>query len=407
MRNGYDVVVVGGGHGGAQVATSLRAAGYAGSIAILEATDRQPYERPPLTKGYLVGERTFDDLLLRAPSYWAEQDVDVVCSAPVTAIDPDARTLVVGGRHEIVYGALVWAAGGHARELPVMAGRAGVHTVRTVADSDALRAAAAGGGHAVIVGGGYVGLEAAAAFRRSGLDVTVVEAQERLLARVTSAPVSAYFQRLHRTHGVELLLGTGVTALLGTQRVDGVETTDGRVLPADIVLVAVGLVPEVAVLEKAGARCGNGVDVDDAGRTSLPYVFALGDCANRVNPFAGGARVRLESVPNAVENAKAVAAAIAGTAPPVESVPWFWSHQYDARLQAAGLSLGHDRTVVRGDAASDSFTVGYFREDRLVAVDCIDNARDFAQAKFLLGKDVPLDAARFASADVPLKSLLA
>ncbi|MGI4878458.1 MAG: NAD(P)/FAD-dependent oxidoreductase, partial [Janthinobacterium lividum] len=312
------------------------------------------------------------------------------------------------------YGDLIWAAGGHARALPVPgAALGGVHSIRSRADVDRLTADLAGTDHVAIVGGGYIGLEAAAVLVKAGKHVTILEAQDRVLARVAGVAVSRFYEAEHRAHGVDVRLGVGIEALVGDHaaandsgHVGGVRTSDGTV-PAGVVIVGIGIVPAVAPLAQAGATTHNGVEVDDLCRTSLPHVFAIGDCAHHANTFADGAGIRLESVQNAVDQAKTVAGVILGTPTPYHAVPWFWSNQYDLKLQTVGLSAGHDATVVRGDPASRSWSLVYLRRGRVIALDCINAARDFVQGRALVETGLAADPALLADTSRALKLLLA
>ncbi len=409
----HDVLIVGGGQAGAQAAISLRQGGFAGSVTIVGEEVDPPYERPPLSKDYLAGEKAAERLALRPPAFWAERHVTLLLGEHVTAVDPASKCVTTAAGSTLGYKTLIWAAGGHPRRLPVPGGDLPqVHVIRTRADVDRLTADLAATSDVVIVGGGYIGLEAAAVLRKAGKTVTILEAQDRVLARVAGAAVSRFYEAEHRAHGVDVRLGVGIEAIEGEARVTGVRTTGGTV-PAQLVIVGIGLVPAVAALAAAGAVTHNGVEVDDLCRTSLPDVFAIGDCAHHANPFAdGGASgggIRLESVQNAIDQAKVVAGVILGNPVPYHAVPWFWSNQYDLKLQTAGLSGGHDATIVRGDPASRSWSLIYLRDRRVIALDCINAARDFVQGKALVEAclaGLAPDPALLADNTVPLKSLL-
>lgn len=406
----FDVVIVGGGHGGSAMAAQLRQKGFAGSIAIISAEPELPYERPPLSKDYLAGEKSFDRMLLRPPAFWAERNVEVLTATRVTAVDAAAHRLTTS-KGDIGYGTLVWAAGGDPRRLTCPGHElAGIHAIRTRADVDALKADLAPGARVLVVGGGYIGLESAAVLAKLGHPVTVLEAMERVLARVAGAELSAFYQAEHRAYGVIIETGAQVMAITGENgRANGVTLAGGRHVPADVIIVGIGIVPSVRPLLEAGATGGaagspGGVRVDDHCRTSLPDVFAIGDCALHANAFAGGAEIRLESVQNAADMAATVARALTGDPAPYHAVPWFWSNQYDLRLQTIGLSLGHDATVLRGDPATRSFSLVYLKQGKVIALDCVNAARDYVQGKLLVeqGIIVPLDA--LADAGVPLKT---
>jgi 3-phenylpropionate/trans-cinnamate dioxygenase ferredoxin reductase subunit len=404
-----DVLIVGAGHGGAQTAIALRQQKFAGSIAVLGDEPELPYERPPLSKDYLSGTKSFERLLIRPAAFWSERDVAMVLGRRVVAVDPSAHRVHLDDGTTRRYGRLVWSAGGRARRLSCPgADAAGVHTVRTRADVDRLVGELPAARHIVVVGAGFIGLEAAAVLASQDRPVTVLEAQPRVLARVAGEALSRFYEAEHRAHGVTLRLGVEVESL-DTEggRVAAVRLRGGERVPADLAIVGIGIVPEVEPLRSAGAEGGNGVWVDEYCRTSLPDVFAIGDCAMHANAFANGMPIRLESVQNASDMAATVARAITGHPEPYRAVPWFWSNQYDLKLQTVGLSIGHDEAVVRGDVAARSFSVVYLRHGRVVALDCVNAVKDYVQGRELVqsGARPHLDALRDAS--VPLKALAA
>ncbi|WP_315763037.1 NAD(P)/FAD-dependent oxidoreductase [Sphingomonas sp. Y38-1Y] len=403
----YDVLIVGAGHGGAQAAIALRQRGYAGSIAIVGEEPELPYERPPLSKDYLAGGKPFERLLIRPASFWADRDVAMLTGRRIVAIDAEARTATDEGGTAIGYGTLIWAAGGAPRRL-ACAGHdlAGVHAIRTRADVDALGGELAGARRVVVVGGGYIGLEAAAVLAKRGLAVTVIEAQDRVLARVAGEPLSRFYEAEHRAHGVTLRLSAAVDCLIGEGRVDGVQLAGGEEVPADLVIVGIGIVPAVEPLLAAGAEGGNGVRVDEACRTTLPDVFAIGDCAAHANRYADGAVIRLESVQNANDMANVVARQLVGEPGDYDAVPWFWSNQYDLKLQTVGLSAGHDAAIVRGDVAARSFSVVYLRGGRVIALDCVNRVKDYVQGRKLVEAGAVIAPDRLTDASVPLKELI-
>lgn len=395
-----DVLIVGAGQAGAQAAITLRQEGFAGSIRMLGEEPDLPYERPPLSKAYLAGEVTADRLLLRPPAFWAERDIQILTGTRVTRVEGKTAFSEDGGRHG--FGRLIWAAGGHARRLGCPGAElGGVHVIRTRQDDDRLRADLHSARRVVVVGGGYVGLEAAAVLVKQGKAVTVVEAQPRLLARVAGPAVSDFFLERHRAAGVDVWLGCGVAALEGDGRVAAVRLSDGRTLPADVVIVGIGLEPSVAPLGLEQ------VEVDAHCRTALPDIYAIGDCAAHLNRFAGNARIRLESVQNAVDMAKAAAQHIVqgDAARPYAACPWFWSNQYDVKLQTVGLSHGADASVVRGDPASGSWSLVYLRAGVVVALDCINIPRDYVQGKALVERGARISPATLADSTIPLKEM--
>lgn len=403
-----DVVIVGAGHGGAQLALTLRQQGYAGSIAMIGRESEPPYDRPPLSKEYLAREKTFDRLYIRPPQFWGEKDVRLVLGTEVTAVDPAVKTVTFLDGGSMGYGTLVWATGGDPRRLSCEGAHlAGVHAVRTRADVDALMAQLdAGARNVAVIGGGYIGLEAAAVLTKLGCKVTLLEALPRVLARVAGEEISAFFEAEHRAHGVDLRTAAAVESILGDgTNVTGVKLADGEVIPAEIVIVGIGIIPAVGPLIEAGAAGGNGVDVDEFCRTSLPDVYGIGDCAAHANAFADGAVIRLESVQNANDMAKVVAQAICGNPQPYHAIPWFWSNQYDIKLQTAGLSIGYDATVLRGDPATRSFSVVYLKDGRVIALDCVNMVKDYVQGRKLVEGRVKPDLERLADAGVPLKEL--
>jgi 3-phenylpropionate/trans-cinnamate dioxygenase ferredoxin reductase subunit len=403
----YDVLIVGGGHGGAQAAIALRTQGFAGSIAILGREDEPPYERPPLSKEYLAQEKPFERLYLRPREYWADKAVDLLLGREVTVVDPAARQVTCANGALLGYGELVWATGGDPRRLTCPGAElAGVHYVRTRADVDALMAELPRVSRAVVIGGGYIGLEAAAVLTKLGKAVTLIEALPRVLARVAGEDLSHFYEAEHRAHGVDLRTGCGVEALLGEGRVAGVRLADGSEVAGDVVIVGIGIIPCVEPLLAAGAEGGNGVLVDGQCRTSLPHVFAIGDCAAHANQFAEGAVIRLESVQNANDQATVVAKVITGQDASYGATPWFWSNQYDLRLQTVGLSTGHDATVLRGDPATRSFSVVYLKQGQVIALDCVNCAKDYAQGRKLVEQRVVADPAALADPAIPLKELV-
>lgn len=404
----YDVLIVGAGHGGAQAAVALRQNNFEGSIALLGDEADPPYERPPLSKEYFSGEKSFERILIRPTSFWEERGVTLLLGRRVVSVDPAAHQVVLADGSRIAYGQMIWATGGAPRQIPVPgAALEGVHGVRTRADADAMLADLDSVEHVVVIGGGYIGLEAAAVLSKFGKKVTVLEALDRVLARVAGEPLSRFYEAEHRAHGVDVRLGVSVAALEGEGRVTGVRLGDGSVLPAQMVIVGIGIVPAVAPLVEAGAEGSNGVDVDEYCRTSLPDIYAIGDCAAHVNAFCGGQRIRLESVQNANDQATTAAKAIIGQPTPYHALPWFWSNQYDLRLQTAGLSTGHDQIVQRGDPASRSFSIVYLKDGQVIALDCVNAVKDYVQGRALVTAGARIDPARLADASVPLKELAA
>jgi 3-phenylpropionate/trans-cinnamate dioxygenase ferredoxin reductase subunit len=400
----FDVLIVGAGHGGAQAAIALRQHGFTGRIAIVGDELELPYERPPLSKDYLGGEKVFERLLIRPPAFWAEREVKMILGRRVAAVDPAAHRVGLSNGGALSYGALIWAAGGTPRKLTCSGGDlAGVHSVRSRRDVDRMRAELADVRRIVVIGGGYIGLEAAAVLTRLGREVILLEALDRILARVAGPPISHFYEAEHRAHDVDLRTGVQVDCILGEGGwVSGVRLHDGETIAAELAIIGIGITAAVQPLIDAGAEGGNGVHVDAHCRTSLPDVYAIGDCAAHENRFAGGTRVRLESVQNANDQATTAALAIAGAPKPYDSVPWFWSNQYDLKLQTVGLSGGHDDLVVRGDPATRSFSVVYLRQERVIALDCVNAVRDYVQGRKLVAEGAVPDLTILADASIPL-----
>ena len=404
-----DVVIVGAGHGGAQAAIALRQLGFAGSIAVVGNEPEFPYERPPLSKEYFAGDKTFDRILIRPAAFWAERNVVMLLSTEVTAVDAKAKRLSFANGGTLDYGTLIWATGGAPRKLTCSGhDLRGVHAVRTRADvlkmTDELPAV----GQVVVIGGGYIGLEAAAVLTKFSKKVVLLEALDRVLARVAGPELSRFYEAEHRAHGVDLRTGVQVECIEEKDgRVSGVRLAGGEVVPADMAIVGIGIIPAVAPLIAAGAQGGNGVVVDEYCRTSLPDIYAIGDCAAHANGFADGATIRLESVQNANDQASTAAKAITGNLEPYKATPWFWSNQYDLKLQTVGLSIGFDQTVVRGDTATRSFSVAYLKNGRVIALDCVNAVRDYVQGRKLVETRAKIDPDLLADATRPLKELIA
>lgn len=405
-----DVVIVGAGHGGAQVALALRTNGFEGSILMIGRENEPPYERPPLSKEYLARDKEFDRLYIRPPQFWVDKNVTLQLGTEVTAVDAAAHQVTLGDGSTVTYGKLIWAAGGDPRKLTCAGAElVGVHAVRTREDVDRLMGELdAGAKNVVVIGGGYIGLEAAAVLTKLGCSVTLLEALPRILARVAGPDISAFYEADHRAHGVDLRTNVSVDSLIGDGgKVTGVKLADGSVIPAEIVIVGIGIIPSVAPLLAAGAEGANGVNVDDHCRTSLPDVYAIGDCAAFACAYAEGAVMRVESVQNANDMGTSVAKAICGDPQPYHAFPWFWSNQYDLKLQTAGLSVGYDQTVLRGDPATRSFSVLYLKDGRLIALDCVNVIKDYVQGRKLVEAGAVIDPAKLADTSVPLKELMA
>ncbi|WP_113911120.1 NAD(P)/FAD-dependent oxidoreductase [Roseovarius dicentrarchi] len=399
-----DIVVIGAGQAGASLVARLRSGGFDGAITLIGEEAVPPYQRPPLSKGYLLGEMALERLYLRPARYYEEAQIDLRLNARVDRIDPAARHVHVGDE-VLPYDTLVLTTGSVPRRLPAAIGGAldGVHVVRGLEDVDAMGPRFGPGAKVLIVGGGYIGLEAAAVAAKKGLDVTLVEMADRILQRVAAPETSDFFRKLHRAHGVDIREGVGLDRLLGEGRVTGARLSDGSEIDADFVIVGVGIAPGTALAEAAGLTIDNGIAVDAQGRSSDPAIWAAGDCASF--PYREG-RLRLESVPNAIDMAECVADNIMGAGKPYVPQPWFWSDQYDVKLQIAGLNIGYDRVITRPGSSDGSASFWYYAGDRLLAVDAMNEPRAYMVGKRLIdaGKSPPASAVADPGTD--LKSLL-
>jgi 3-phenylpropionate/trans-cinnamate dioxygenase ferredoxin reductase component len=400
------IVVVGAGHAGGSAVAMLRQFGWQAAITLIGEEPLPPYQRPPLSKAWLKGEADGDSLLLRPAQFYADQDIGLRLSTRVAAIDPAARLVLLDDGETLAYDHLILALGSRARRIPLPGlDFAGVLELRTAADADRVKAVLAPGQHLAIIGGGYIGLEVAASTRALGAAVTVLEREDRVLARVASPALSDFFYMTHRAHGVAFELGCRIEALEGDGAVTGVRLSDGRVIACDAVLVGVGAVANDELARTAGLACDSGIVVDLAARTSDPAIFAIGDCTRRPLPLYER-YWRLESVPNALEQAKQAASAICGRPPPAPEVPWFWSDQYDLRLQIAGMPFDATQIVLRGDPASGGFAVFHLADDnRLLAVEAVNAPPEFLGGKAMIGRRQRLDPARIRDLSVTVKQL--
>ncbi|MCL5777906.1 FAD-dependent oxidoreductase [Limibaculum sp. FT325] len=401
---GRRVVVIGAGQAGHSLAAKLRDLGHSGPITLIGDEAEIPYQRPPLSKKYLLGEMTVERLHLKPRRFYAERNITLVTGERVEAIDRASREVVTAGRR-LGYDVVALTTGAVPRRLPAAIGGdlAGVYTVRTLADVDAMRPEFAEGRRVLIVGGGYIGLEAAAVAAQKGLAVTLIEAAPRILGRVAAPETAEFFRRLHRSNGVDMREGTGLERLEGEDgRVARAVLAGGESLAVDFVVVGVGVDPATALAERTGLRIENGIAADQMCRTSDPAIFAAGDCASF--PWRGG-RVRLESVQNAIDMAEHAANAIHGATAPYRPVPWFWSDQYAARLQIAGLNLGYTRTVRRPGTRAGAESVWYFEGDRFLAVDAMNDPKAYMQGKRWLEMGHSPSPAAIADSALDLKTL--
>ena len=400
------IVVIGAGQAGATLVEKLRANGYAGKITLIGDEPHLPYQRPPLSKKYLLGEMALERLYLRPATFYAEQNVEVLTGVSVDTIDRKAKTLSLSDGHNLAYDKLVLTTGSVPRALPAPIGGQleNVFVVRKLADVDAMSPAFERGGHVLIVGGGYIGLEAAAVAAMKGLKVTLVEMAGRILQRVAAPETSDYFRALHQSHGVNIVEGVGLDHLTGQPAVAGAVLSDGTVLDVDFVIVGIGITPATKLAEDAGLAIDNGIAVDFNGQTSDPDIYAAGDCSSF--PYRG-IRVRLESVPNAIDQATAVAANLAGTPTEYVAKPWFWSDQYDIKLQIAGLNSGYDKTVVRPSERAGSQSVWYFANERLLAVDAMNDPKAYMNGKRWIEAGLSPTPAEIADPETDLRQITA
>ena len=398
------IVIVGAGHAAGQAAASLRQAGNEEEIVIIGDEAHIPYQRPPLSKAYLAGEQGIERVYLRPEKFYQDRNVTVTLNTTVNAIDTDAKTATTDAGDTIGYDRLLLATGGRPRKLNIPGSDLrGIHYLRTIADVDTIRSEFAAGRKLVIVGGGYIGLEVASVAVKNGLEVHVLEMEERILQRVTTPGMSAYYHQLHTGRGVNIHTSTTVSGFSGERAVEAVLCGEES-FPADLVIVGIGIIPNVEVAEAAGIECNNGIVVDDHCRTSAADVYAAGDCTNHPNPLLNR-RLRLESVPNAMEQARVAAANMCGGDKVYASIPWFWSDQYELKLQMVGFSSDGDHQIVRGDMDANQFAVFYLKGDKVVAADAVNSPKEFMICKQLIGRAVDQEA--LADPETDLKGLLA
>jgi 3-phenylpropionate/trans-cinnamate dioxygenase ferredoxin reductase subunit len=396
------VVIVGGGQAAAQAIQTLRQKNFAGRITLCGEETDLPYQRPPLSKKYLAGDLTRDRLYIRPQAFYAELDVELVLGRRVTALEPASQRVTLQDGKVLEYDGLLLATGSRVRKLDTAGSTLeGIHYLRTLQDVDAILAGFPHAKRLVIVGAGYIGLEVAAVARQRGLDVSILELSGRVMPRVVCPAVSAFYHDLHTAAGSEIHYGVEVNAFEGHRRVSAVIGSDGGRYPCDIVIVGIGVVPATELAEAAGLDCNNGIVVDECARTTQAHIVAAGDCTLHPNPILGR-RVRLESVPNAIEQAKTAAMSLLGHDEPYSQVPWFWSDQFDVKLQIAGLSEPDDTVVIRGDVHDRGFAAYYLQAERLVAVNAINSPKDFLRGKQLIAACATLDAEALADAAADL-----
>ena len=398
-----NIVIVGAGQAGVQAVASLRTEGFSGAITMIGDERFAPYQRPPLSKAYLMGTFERDRLFLKPDAFYRESACDLILGVGVQAIDRTAKTVSLLGGRTLPYDMLLLATGTRVRLMRCSgADLNGIHYLRSIADVDRLRPALEKGKRLAIVGGGYIGLEVAAVAAKHGLEVTVFEALERVMARAVSRPVSEFFEQVHRAAGVKLLLNTGVDAFEGTGRLEAVRA-GGKYYPADLALVGIGVVPNIELAKEGGLPCEDGIVVDENCATADPAIFAAGDCTWHVG--REGVPLRLESVQNAIDQAKHAAYAMTGKPRPYREVPWFWSDQYDLKLQIAGLARPGDRIIVRGAPAARKFAVFHLREGAVAAVEAVNAAPEYLVGRKLIADGARIAPERLADTSVPMKSL--
>lgn len=380
-----DVLIVGTGQAGAYAAIALRHQGFTGSITMVGEESSPPYERPPLSKEYFSGERDFSQLLIRPETFWHERRIKILSGQRVISIDPDKHNTMTDKGETLYYGRCIWAAGGEPRKLNYPGSDLeGIYSFRTRNDADTILDQLGGVKNIVIIGGGYIGLESASALIKKDKKITLLEAANRVLARVAGDEVSRYFEKLHREKGVDIRLDVNIKCFSGKTRVESVCLSNGEEIACEMVIAGIGILPSVAPLLAAGAKGANGVEINERCQTSLPDIYAIGDCALHNNRFANGMAIRLESVQNANDQAMVAAQNIMDKNSVYEAIPWFWSSQYDIRLQTLGLSLGYDETIIKGDPAQNIFAIFYLREGYIIAIDCINSPKDFVKGRKLI-----------------------
>ena len=398
------VVIAGAGHAAGQLVASLKQQKFAGQIVLVGDEPYLPYQRPPLSKRFLSGDMPAERLYLRPTSFYDDPQIELRLETLITEIDRDRKTLKTDSG-DIAYDTLILALGSRVRRLTVEgADLDGVHYLRSIADVDGIHAELQHKKNAVIVGAGYIGLEVAAVIRQLGLEVTVVEMADRVMSRVVSPEISDFYQIEHTTQGVKLRLSTGITAIRGEGHINAVETEDGELIPADFVVVGIGIIPNVELASDAGLTVEDGIVVNDQCQTSDPSIYAVGDCTAHPNSIYDR-QLRLESVHNALEQAKTAVNNICGKETHYSQVPWFWSDQYDLKLQIAGLSTGYDDIVIRGNPADRSFACLYLKDSKLIATDAVNSPKEFVQSKALIAARTVVDREKLADTEVPLKEL--
>ena len=397
------MVIIGCGQTGGQAAASLRQEKYEGPITMIGQEPYIPYQRPPLSKQYLSGEQEKEKLSLRQESFYSEKEINLMLETSVLSLDPHKKELQLEKGETVTYDKLLIATGGRPRKLEVDGHTLkGIHYLRNIDDVDAIKTQMSISQNLVIVGGGYIGLEVASVAIKKGLTVSILEMESRILERVTTEEMSTFYHQLHTDEGVNIFTSTQAKAFKGSETVESVACGDHEI-PADLVIVGIGILPNTEMAEAAGLETNNGLVVDEHCRTSNEHIFAAGDCTNHPNPILNR-RLRLESVPNAMEQGRVAASNMLGGSKSYASMPWFWSDQYEHKLQMVGFSKDSDQSVVRGDMESKSFTVFYLKDDSIIAADSVNNPKEFMASKQLVGKKAPIEA--LADTSIELKTLI-
>ena len=406
MSNGT-CIIIGASHAASQLGPDLRKKGWQGRILIITDESVIPYHRPPLSKEYLSGKKTFEEILIKKPSLYEKNEIEFLLDTRVTAINREGKTITLENEETIAYDKLALTTGARVRHIPVPgADLDGVHYLRDADDVEQIMPLAQAGKKAVIIGGGYIGLETAAVLQTIGMQVTVIEMMERVLERVTTAEVSAFYQRIHTEQGVEIVTGASVSKINGDKSVESVSVKNGDNFSADLVIVGIGVIPNTELAEAAGLEVSNGIVVDEYCRTNDHDIVAAGDCTWHYNPFYDN-HIRLESVQNALDQARVAAATLNGDLKPYDTLPWFWSDQYDLKLQMQGLSAGYDEVIIRGDIDnSRKIAVFYLKEGRILSVDAVNSAPEFMVGKKLILAKTMVDKEKLADAEVSIKELL-
>ena len=399
------IAIVGAGQAAGQAAQSLRQRGFTGHIVIIGDEPFVPYQRPPLSKKFLAGEMELERLCIKPAHFYSDHDIQLLLATRVTAIQPDTRRLQLSNGKTLGYDKLLLTTGSRVRKLSIPGSDlAGIHYLRNIADVQAIQKNFRAGARLVIVGAGYIGLEVAAVAVTHGIDVTVLETETRAMNRVVAPEVSAFFHKLHADAGVKIEFGRRVKAFGGTDAVTEVICADGSVVPADLCIVGIGIIPNTELAEAAGITCDNGILVDEFAATNQPGICAAGDCTRHPNKLLN-VNLRLESVHNALEQAKTAAATLCGEQLPYAQIPWFWSDQYNVKLQIVGISSGYDELIIRGEPESQSFAAFYLKDRQLLAVDAINCPREFMLGKKLIPAKACFDPAKLANSSVDFKSL--